>query len=134
MKLVLLPEVAVAATRRSHPSHAVAQRRLERALRGKDEIVVPTTFFVEVTSALAQAGVAPETIGPILDGLTQAPHHVLTVGPRRAAHAASIAMGLKLGASEALYVAIAAKKKIPLCTLDDGLEARVAGACTVMKA
>lgn len=134
MKLVLLPDVATAAARRADPNHGVARKRLERALRGQDSLFLPTTFFVEVTAALARAGVSPETIGPILDGLTQTPHRVLTVGPRRAAHAASLAMGLDLSASEAIYVALAQKKKVPVCTLDGTLEARLAGACAVIGA
>lgn len=134
MKLVLLPEVATAAARRNDPQHAVARKRLERALKGNDELVLPSLFFVEVSSALARGGVAPESIGPLLDGLTQAPHRVLTLGPRRAAIAASYAVALKLEANLAVYVALAARKKLPLCTLDAGLAARLGDACKVIGA
>jgi predicted nucleic acid-binding protein len=52
---VLDASVAVAAVRPSEPSHQAARARLAALLTGKDAIVVPAIFDVEVTSALVRA-------------------------------------------------------------------------------
>lgn len=66
MKYVLEASVAVAALRSSEPSHAVALRRCMPLFAGRDEIVVPAIFELEVTAALTRRGVESKRIAGFL--------------------------------------------------------------------
>jgi predicted nucleic acid-binding protein len=118
MRLVLDASVAIAATRPSEPSYAAARAQVERALQGIDTIVVPAFFVVEVSSALARQGRPLGDIQAIIDPLTRSPHELVTIGPKRARAAQRIAVACKLRGPDALYVWIAAREGVPLCTLD----------------
>jgi predicted nucleic acid-binding protein len=55
MKYVLDASVAVASLRPNEPHHAAAVAYLAPLLKGRDAIVVPAIFRIEVASALARA-------------------------------------------------------------------------------
>ena len=70
MRIVLDASVAVAAQRREDPAFAASGRWLRRILSEQDELLVPTLFQVEVTSALSRAGTSKATIGPAQNAYT----------------------------------------------------------------
>jgi predicted nucleic acid-binding protein len=119
MRLVLDASVAIAATRSFEPFYAPARAQVERALQGIDPVVVPAFFFVEVAGALARQGVAESDIQAVLDPFTRAPHEVVTIGPKRARAALRVAIACKLRGPDALYVWLAEREGIPVCTLDE---------------
>ena len=119
MRLVLDASVAIAATRVSEPFYAPARAQVERALQGIDAIVVPAFFFVEVAGALARQAIGESDIHAVLDPFTRAPHEVITIGPRRARAAVRVAIACKLRGPEALYVWLAEREGVPVCTLDE---------------
>jgi predicted nucleic acid-binding protein len=119
MRLVLDASVAIAATRTFEPFYAPARAQVERALQGIDAVVVPAFFFVEVAGALARQGVAEPDIQAVLDPFTRAPHEVVTIGPKRARAALRVAIACKLRGPDALYVWLAEREGIPVCTLDE---------------
>ena len=119
MRLVLDASVAIAATRVSEPFYAPARAQVERALQGIDAIVVPAFFFVEVAGALARQAIGESDIHAVLDPFTRAPHEVITIGPRRARAAVRVAIACKLRGPDALYVWLAEREGVPVCTLDE---------------
>jgi predicted nucleic acid-binding protein len=119
MRLVLDASVAIAATRVSEPFYAPARAQVERALQGIDAVVVPAFFFVEVAGALARQAIAESDIHAVLDPFTRAPHEVITIGPRRARAAVRVAIACRLRGPDALYVWLAEREGIPVCTLDE---------------
>jgi predicted nucleic acid-binding protein len=119
MRLVLDASVAIAATRVFEPFYTAARAQVERALQGVDVIVVPVFFFIEVAGALARQGVAESDIQAVLDPFTCAPHEVVTIGPKRARAAQRVAITCKLRGPDALYVWLAEREGIPVCTLDE---------------
>jgi predicted nucleic acid-binding protein len=131
VKLVLDASVAVAAARPREPAHRAARKRVEAVLLGTDEIIVPVLFSVEVAAALARAGVALSAIRNYLRQLLgQAA--VVPLGPRAAREARETAMRWKLRAADAVYVWVAQREDVPLCTLDGELERRAGDACTIV--
>jgi len=131
MKLVLDASVAVAAARSGEPAHRPARSRVESILTGRDEVVVPALFSVEVAASLARADVAPQTIRRYVKELLAAAT-VVPLGPRAARQARETAIHWKLRAADAVYVWLAERYDVPLCTLDREIERRVFGACTVV--
>ncbi|HKQ71114.1 MAG TPA: type II toxin-antitoxin system VapC family toxin [Polyangiaceae bacterium] len=119
MRLVLDASVAIAATRPSEPSYAAARAQMERALQGIDTIVVPAFFVVEVSGALARQGLPEPDVQAIVEPFTHSPHELVTIGPKRARAAQRVAMACKLRGPDALYVWLAAREAVPLCTLDE---------------
>jgi len=132
MRLVLDASVAVAAARPGEPSHGAARGRVSRVLRGADEIIVPALFSVEVGAALARAGEPLPAVRAYVDALVAVATAVVPLGPRAAARACETAMRWQLRAADAVYVSIAAREGIPLCTLDREVARRGAGACRVI--
>jgi predicted nucleic acid-binding protein len=126
MRLVLDASVAIAATRVLEPFYAPARAQVERALQGIDAVVVPAFFLVEVAGALARQGVVEPDIQAVLDPFTRAPHEVVTIGPKRARAALRVAIACKLRGPEALYVWLAEREGIPVCTLDEEIQLRAA--------
>lgn len=57
-----MPRWPVAALRNTEPFHAEALQRCMPLFAGRDEIVVPAIFDVEVASALLRRGTAPATV------------------------------------------------------------------------
>ena len=100
-------------------------------LSGTDDIIVPVLFSVEVAASLARVGVALPAIRgyvkELLGGAT-----VVSLGSRAARQAREIAMRLKLPAADAVYVWVAEREDVPLCTLDGDLDRRARGACTIL--
>jgi predicted nucleic acid-binding protein len=119
MRIVLDASVVIAATRVFEPFYEPARAQVERALQGIDAIIVPAFFFVEVAGALARQGVTESDIQAVLDPFTRVPHEVVTIGPKRARAALRVAIACKLRGSDALYVWLAEREGIPVCTLDE---------------
>ena len=132
MRLVLDACVVIASTRAAEPSHAIAKARIERVLRGDDEIVVPSFFVVETSGALARLGQPQADIVALVDALTSSPHTIVTVGPRSARAARAVAIAARLRGPDALYVWLAAREGVPLCTLDHEIVTRGATHCQVI--
>lgn len=132
MRLVLDAGVAIAAQRPQEAAYAASRARLVRFLTGADEVVVPSFFIVEVSGALRRLGFDPKGIGRLVDRLTAPPHEVVTVGPRSAKAARSVAVRGKLRGPDALYVWLARREGIPLCTLDREIVTRGASFCQVI--
>lgn len=132
MHIVLDASVAVAAQRPKVPGYAASRARLIRVLTGADTVLVPSFFIVETAGALARLGFDARSIRRFVDRLTLPPHRVVTVGPRAAQAAKSVAIRAKLRGPDALYVWLARREAVPLCTLDRKILARGARLCQVV--
>ena len=123
MKYVLDASVAVAALRSTEPSHAAALRRCMALFAGKDEIVVPAIFDIEVIAALTRRGLETKRVaGFLTQHLSQ--RKLINIGPR-AIRGVNRILGLtRLRAADALYVWVAAREDLPLVTLDEEVLAR----------
>jgi predicted nucleic acid-binding protein len=117
VRYVLDASVAVAALRANEPFHADALRRCLPLFAGRDEIVVPALFDVEVASALVRRGVPSSSVDRFFEKHF-ATRRLITLGPR-AARAARHVVGItRLRAADALYVWLALREGIPLVTAD----------------
>ena len=117
MRYVLDASVAVAALRNTEPLHAEALRRCMPLFAGRDEIVVPAIFELEVVSALVRRGIPSARVALFFERHFAA-RQVVTVGPR-AVRAARDVVGLtSLRAADALYVWLASREGVPLVTAD----------------
>lgn len=132
MRLVLDARVAVASLRPKEPGHPAARARVRRIAKGDDIAVVPSLFVTEVAGALARLGFGPVAIHGFVAVLTAAPHEVMAIGRKRAHAAARVAVATKLRGADAMYVWLAAREGVPVCTLDGEILARGAAACQVM--
>jgi predicted nucleic acid-binding protein len=133
MRLVLDASVAIASLRPSEPEHAAARARVRRIANGDDVAVVPSLFIAEVAGALVRLGFDPTTVDAFIAALTGAPHEVVTIGPKRAHAVARVAVATKLRGADALYVWLAAREAVPVCTLDREIIARGGVACQVLR-
>jgi predicted nucleic acid-binding protein len=133
MRLVLDASVAIASLRPNEPEHAAARARVRRIASGDDVAVVPSLFIAEVAGALARLGFDPTTVDSFIAALTGAPHEVVTIGPKRAHAAARVAVATKLRGAAAIYVWLAAREAVPVCTLDGEILARGGVACQVLR-
>jgi predicted nucleic acid-binding protein len=90
---------------------------------GKDEIVVPALFDIEVAAALTRRGLEPTRVARFL---TQhlAQRRLVNIGPRAIRGANRILRLTRLRAADALYVWVAAREELPLVTLDQEVLAR----------
>jgi predicted nucleic acid-binding protein len=132
MRLVLDASVAIAAARPQEPSSAEARVRIGHALRGRDEIVVPTLFGIEVAGALARRGEPEEKIRDYVARLTSAPHEVIPLGTARGRRAIDVAITGSLRGADAVYVWLASVRRLPLCTLDAEMAERAARFCKIV--
>ena len=132
MRIVLDASVAVAAARPTEPSHASSRARLDRVLRGVDEIVVPAIFPIEVGAALARVGEPGPAVVAYVDALTGIALMIATMGPLRARRIRDMAIATRLRAADAAYVWLAAREALPLCTLDREMVHRGGVVCQVM--
>jgi predicted nucleic acid-binding protein len=132
MRLVLDASVAIAALRPNEPGYRAARARVRRIANGDDVAVVPSLFVVEVAGALARLGFDPAAIDTFLATLTSAPNEVTTIGPKRAHAAARVAVATRLRGVDAMYVWLAAREGVPVCTLDREILARGGAACQVV--
>ncbi len=109
--------VAVAALRDGEPGHAVALRRCLPLFGGRDQIVVPSIFDLEVTSALVRRGIAPDRVMAFFDQHLAA-RRLIAIGPRAVRAARTVLALTRLRAADALYVWVAARENLPLVTAD----------------
>jgi predicted nucleic acid-binding protein len=132
MTYVLDASVAVAALREREPGHREALRRCLPLFAGRDQIVVPAIFDLEVTSALVRRGVAPARVTAFFERHLRSRQSV-TIGPRAVRAARAVVNATQLRAADALYVWVAAREGIPVVTTDrEVLErAALAGATAV---
>lgn len=125
MKYVLDASVAIAALRTSEPSHTRAMAFCMPLFAGRDEVLVPSIFDVEVIAALVRRGVDPFRVDTFLR--QHLSNRVLvTLGPRAVTAAAALAGRAKLRAADLLYVWVASKNGLPLVTLDHEIVAKAA--------
>lgn len=131
MILVLDASVAVAAARVGEPAHRRSRARVRRVLTGVDEIVVPSLFSIEVGAALARAGEQPATVRAYVEALLVRAT-IVPLGARAARAAREMAMRCRLRAADGVYVWVASREGLPLCSLDEEIALRTGGVCTVM--
>lgn len=117
MKYVLDASVAVAALRRGEPDHDLALARCMPLFAGRDEIVVPAIFDVEVVSALVRRGATQAAVDRFFEKHFAA-RTLITIGPRAARSARALASKARLRAADALYVWVAAREGLTLVTGD----------------
>ena len=128
MKYVLDASIAVAALRSQEPRHLDALRHCLPLFGGKDEIVVPAIFDIEVVSALVRRGAAPASVERFFEKHF-ASRKLVTIGPRAARAARLIASSTRLRPADALYVWLAAREGLPLITADVEVLQRAASVC-----
>ena len=117
--------MAIAALRKTEPTHADALRRCMPLFAGQDQAVVPAIFDIEVVSALVRGGASPKSVGLFFERHFCS-RRVVTIGPR-ATLAVRNAVGLtRLRAADALYVWVSAREGLPLVTNDREVLARAA--------
>lgn len=132
MKLVLDASVAVAAVRPNEPDHLRARARVDAILTGRDELVVPAIFPIEVTSALARRAAWPQPqIAAYVARLLAPPCRVVTIGMRSASAASQLAAATRLRAADAVYVWLASKEAVLLVSSDAEILQRGAAVCQV---
>ena len=123
MRYVLDASVAVAALRRTEPFHAEALQRCMPLFAGRDEIIVPAIFDVEVASALLRRGTAPATVRSFFARhFTQ--RTLVTLGPRAIRAVRSVVDKTRLRAADAFYVWVAAREDLVLVTADREIASR----------
>lgn len=132
MKIVLDASVAVAAVRPNEPDYARARARVDAILTGRDTLIVPAIFPIEVTSALARRAAWPQPqIAAYIARLLARPARLVTLGARSANATASLAATTRLRAADAVYVWLASKEGVILVSSDDELLQRGAAVCQV---
>jgi predicted nucleic acid-binding protein len=131
MRYVLDASVAVASLRPTEPLHAASVAYLSPLLAGRDTIVVPAIFRVEVASALARAGFTAAQVGRFV-GAFLASARVATIGPKRAIDIQAVAVDTRLRAADAIYVWLAQKEGLPLVTGDAEVLQRGSARCQVV--
>lgn len=132
MTMVLDASVAVAAARSNEPDHAASKRLVERILLGEATATVPSIFSIEVAAALARRGVESAAVVEYVTALDEVLAPVLTIGPRTAARIREVAIAARIRAADAVYVWLAARRGLPLCTLDRELATRAAAHCLII--
>ena len=130
-QFVLDASVAVASLHPTEPGHASARVRVEPLLAGRDSIVVPAIFRVEVSSALSRKGWDPLTTERFVDAFLRGAVE-RTIGPRAAKAIARIAMQTRLRAADATYVWVAARTGLVLVTADQEILARAGAHCQAL--
>jgi len=84
---------------------------------GRDEIVVPSIFDLEVTAALVRRGVTPDRVAAFL-ARHLATRRLVGIGPRAVRTARAVVTTTRLRAADALYVWVAVREDLPLVTAD----------------
>ena len=132
MKLVLDASVAVAAVRPNEPHHLRARARVGAVLTGRDELIVPALFPIEVTSALARRAAWPQPqIAAYIARLLARPCRLVTLGVKNAHASANLAAATRLRAADAVYVWLASKEGVVLVSSDEEVLQRGATVCQV---
>jgi predicted nucleic acid-binding protein len=129
---VLDASVAVSSLRASDSSHSRATAHLAPLLQGADSVVVPSVFEVEVVASLVRAGLAAADARRAAD-LFVARARIVTIGPRAARAASSVAARTRLRTGDAIYVWVAEREGLPLVTFDGEIltRAHLAGVSAV---
>lgn len=125
MSAVLDASVFVSAVSPAERRHALARALLDR-LPPATPWLVPALFRVEVLAALARRGESAELLD-LIDAIVRGPRY--WAAPLDAAlldRAARVAREARLRAYDAVYVALALERGVPLCTLDAELGERAA--------
>ena len=117
MKYVLDASVAVAAVRVREPFHANALRHCAPLFGGRDEIVVPAIFDLEVTSALVRRGVTAASVQRFLRRHL-ATRTLVPLGRRAVKDVRQVIALTRLRAADAMYVWVAARDELSLVTAD----------------
>lgn len=133
MRLVLDASVAVAAARPSEPAHAAAKALVARVLGGQVEIAVPVIFGIEVGASLARVGEPIDAVEAYVGALMRVTAELAAIGPRRAKQIRDLAIASRLRAADAIYVWLAVRENVPLCTLDREVVLRGSAFCRVMQ-
>jgi predicted nucleic acid-binding protein len=132
VKLVLDASVAVAAVRRNEPDYLAARARVDGILTGRDELIVPALFPIEVAAALARRAVWPHgQIAVYVARLLAPPCRVATIGVKRAHAASQLAAVTRLRAADAVYVWLASQEGVVLVSSDEEVLQRGAAVCHV---
>ncbi len=118
MRYVLDASVAVAALRDREALHERALRRCMPFFAGRDVVVVPTIFDLELTSALVRRGVDPARVDRFFEQHLVTRERV-TIGPRAVGALRRILATTQLRAADAIYVWVAAREGLDLVTADD---------------
>ena len=132
MRLVLDASVAVAAARPNEPAHVAARALVTRVLGGHVEIAVPVIFGIEVGASLARVGEPIEGVQAYVEALMRVTAELAAIGPRRAKQIRDLAIASRLRAADAVYVWLAAREGVPLCTLDREVLVRGSPFCRVV--
>jgi predicted nucleic acid-binding protein len=114
---VLDASVAVAALRDGEPGHRQALRRCLGVFAGRDHIIVPSIFDLEVTSALVRRGIGADSVAAFFERHL-AGRQLIPIGPRAVRATKGVVRLTRLRAADALYVWVAAREGIPLVTSD----------------
>lgn len=85
---------------------------------GRDVVVVPTIFDLELTSALVRRGVDPARVDRFFEQHLVTRERV-TIGPRAVGALRRILATTQLRAADAIYVWVAAREGLDLVTADD---------------
>jgi len=120
---VLDASVAIAALRASEPGHAASLKLCLPFFGGRDDVVVPAIFDVEVVSALVRRGAEPARVAELFDRHL-ATRDLVAIGPRVVRVVRGIVSATRLRAADAFYVWVATREGIPLVTLDRDVIAR----------
>jgi len=123
MRYVLDASVAVAALRSSEPFHEAALRHCLPLFAGRNEVVVPAIFDLEVVSALVRRGADPERVTLFFERHFRA-RELITIGPQAVRAVRHIVGVTRLRAADALYVWVASREDAPLVTTDQEILAR----------
>jgi predicted nucleic acid-binding protein len=115
---VLDASIAVAALREGEPLHEASLRRCLPIFAGREAIVVPAIFDVEVTAALVRRGVPARRVDEFFLRHLAA-RTLVVIGPRAARAAQGVAGATRLRAADALYVWVAARHGLELITADE---------------
>ncbi len=107
----------MAALRDGEPGHEAALRRCLSLFAGRDEIVVPSIFDLEVASALVRRGVTPDRVAAFFERHL-ASRRLVSVGPRVVRAVRTVINVTRLRAADALYVWLAVREDIPLVTAE----------------
>lgn len=124
--------VAISALRAADANHTRAASYLAPLLQGVDSIVVPAIFDTEVVATLTRAGYAAADARRAANLFVGA-GRVVTIGPRAARAASSVASRTRLRTGDAFYVWVAEREALPLVTFDGEILARahLAGVTTL---
>lgn len=99
--------------------HAPATALLRRLAQERRRVVLPTLAQVEIAGAIARRSDSAETATAVLDFLlVQSWIEHAALDARQGRAAAALAASCRLRGADAVYVALAASRRLPLIALD----------------